>query len=69
MPKYLHCPHCDHPQIVRRLGKASFCRQCGWAFLTSPVTGTARPLPASTLGELRNTGLLRNFRPVYAIAG
>ncbi len=71
MPKYLHCPHCEHPQLVpgRKLGKTLFCRQCGWAYLTSPVTGAAQALPVSSVGELRRANLLRGSRTVYAIAG
>ncbi len=69
MPKYLHCPHCEHPQIVpgRKLGKTSFCRQCGWAYQTSRVTGAARPLPVSSIGELRNNVLLRGRPPVFTL--
>lgn len=56
MPTYLNCPHCEHPQIVpgRRVGKTTFCRQCGWAYHASPITGIVRALPISTMGELRN---------------
>lgn len=69
MPTYLHCPHCEHPQIVpgRKLGKTRFCRQCGWAYQTSPATGAARALPVSSMGELRNNGLLRGQGPVFTI--
>lgn len=70
MPKYLHCPHCEHPQIVpgRKVGKTRFCRQCGWAYQTSLVNGTARALPVSSLGELRSSASLRGRETVFAIA-
>jgi len=54
VPVYLHCPHCEHPQIVPayRRGKTTFCRQCGKAFRTSTKANTARALPVSSIGEL-----------------
>jgi hypothetical protein len=70
MPKYLHCPHCEYPQIVpgKKLGKTRFCRQCGWAYQTSRVTGAARALPVSTLGELRHTYSGHSHEVVFTIA-
>jgi hypothetical protein len=69
MPTYLHCPHCEYPQIVpgRKLGKTRFCRQCGWAYQTSRATGTPRALPVSSLGELRTNGLIRGRQNVFSI--
>lgn len=61
MPTYVHCPHCEHPQVLpgRRRGKATFCRQCGWAYQASAVTDSVRALHISTMGELRNSTLNR----------
>ena len=69
MPTYLNCPHCEHPQILpgRRRGKAVFCRQCGWAYQTSVVTGSVRPLHISTMGELRSSGLGRKSENLFVI--
>lgn len=55
MPIYIHCPHCEHPQIVapRRRGKAQFCRQCGSAYKTSTAGDEIRPLWVSSIDELR----------------
>ena len=69
MPTYLHCPHCEYPQIVpgRKLGKTRFCRQCGWAYQTSRVTGAARALPVSSVGELRSGFQQPNHPAIYTI--
>jgi rubredoxin len=69
MPTYLHCPHCEYPQIVpgRKLGKTRFCRQCGWAYQTSRATGMARALPVSTMGELRNSHPQQHQPAVFVI--
>jgi len=55
VPLYLHCPHCEHPQIVpvRRRGRAQFCRQCGRAYVPSKTREEAHPLPISTLAEMQ----------------
>lgn len=54
MPVYLHCPHCEHPQIVspRRRGRTLFCRQCGRAYLTSKDETAVWPLSISSISEL-----------------
>ena len=55
MPVYVHCPHCEHPQVVppHRRGKMRFCRQCGRAYLTSESESVVHALPISSVGELR----------------
>lgn len=69
MPTYLHCPHCEHPQIIpgRRLGKTSFCRQCGWAYQMSPVTRTPKPLAISSVAELKHTTSPRRHREAFVL--
>lgn len=54
MPVYMHCPHCDHPQVVpvARRGRMRFCRQCGRAYVTSKVIDHVQPVPISTLSEM-----------------
>lgn len=54
MPVYMHCPHCDHPQIVpmQRRGRMRFCRQCGRAYVTSQVADEVRPVPVTSIAEM-----------------
>lgn len=56
MPVYVHCPYCDHPQIVtaKRRGKALFCKQCGWVYQTSRHSSTVQPLAICSISELRD---------------
>ncbi|UCD29068.1 MAG: hypothetical protein JSV03_00870 [Planctomycetota bacterium] len=55
MPVYLHCPHCDHPQVVPtyRRGKTIFCRQCGKAYRTSKNFNFVKAVSASSISELQ----------------
>jgi hypothetical protein len=50
----MHCPHCDHPQVVpvSRRGRMRFCRQCGRAYVTSKVIDAVQPLPVNTIAEM-----------------
>jgi len=68
VPVYVHCPQCDHPQIVpsHRRGRARFCRQCGQAYIASKNAGLAEPLPISSVGELLSRS--RGNKNVYIIA-
>ncbi len=70
MPVYLHCPHCEHPQVISatRRGKALLCKQCGRAYKTSQHFNFAQPLAASSLGELRGIGR-RGGQSVVVIDG
>ncbi|HOM51118.1 MAG TPA: hypothetical protein PLV57_01915 [Phycisphaerae bacterium] len=54
VPVYMHCPHCDHPQIVpvARRGRMRFCRQCGRAYVTSKVVDMVQPVPISSMAEM-----------------
>jgi len=54
VPVYLHCPHCEHPQVVpaARRGRVRFCRQCGRAYRTSLTSETAEPIRAASLADL-----------------
>lgn len=58
MPVYMHCPHCEHPQIVpvSRRGRMRFCRQCGRAYVTSKVIDYVQPVPVSSIAEMRAAG-------------
>lgn len=46
VPVYVHCPHCEHPAIVRRPvpGKTHRCRQCA-GFFTLQITYRRRRVP------------------------
>ena len=67
MPVYLHCPHCEHPQIVPALrrGKTVFCRQCGKAYRTSARANLVQALSISSIGELANR--VKKHQKVYAL--
>lgn len=54
MPLYLHCPHCEHPQVipVHRRGRLVICRQCGRTFRGASMSLEVDPLPFAHYGEL-----------------
>ncbi len=65
MPVYMHCPHCDHPQVVpiSRRGRMRFCRQCGRAYVTSKFVDEVQPVPVSSLAEMQTIAGARRPRP------
>jgi len=64
VPVYLHCPHCEHPQVVSpaRRGKTLFCKQCGRAYRTSRTNSDVHPLNVASYGELH-----RRMNPAGAV--
>jgi len=69
MPVYIHCPHCEHPHVIsaHRRGKALFCKQCGWVYQTSKTADWVRPLPVSSINELRDRRAAAGGGKVYVI--
>jgi hypothetical protein len=65
VPVYMHCPHCEHPQIVpvARRGRMRFCRQCGRAYVTSKVIDMVQPVPINTMAEMHSVSGTRASRP------
>ena len=72
MPVYMHCPHCDHPQVVpvHRRGRMRFCRQCGRAYVTSKFVADVHPVPVGSMAEMHaasGAGRARTKKRVYVL--
>lgn len=55
MPVYLHCPHCEHPQVVapHRRGKTVTCRQCGGSYRTAQSVNLVQAVSDREIDDLR----------------